>query len=251
MNMSHKKSRIGLRNVLVCIGATMFFWSSYAQEAPDRLQNEEWPQASLNAQASAPISRDVVKITLAAELSDVSQAKAAGRLSKALDSVMKQAKGDDKVKSATIKVTSGNYQLWPLNDKEGKISSWHGRAEILLESRDFSAASDLAGALSDRMPVANLNFSVSPQARAKQEHELLADAVRAFSDRAQAVTDAFGFVRYTVRNVQVGGAGAQYQPAARAMSMSLQKSADIPLEGGTETVTVTVGGSIFLHSAQK
>lgn len=248
---SHKQPRTGLRNVLVCIGASLFFWSSYAQQAPDAAQNEKWPQASLNAQASAPISQDTVKITLATEISDVSQAKAASRLSKTLDSVMKQVKDTDKVKNATIKVTSGNYQLWPLNDKDGKISSWHGRAEILLESRDFSAASDLAGALSDRMPVANLNFSVSPQARSRQEHELLADAARAFRDRAQAVTDAFGFARYTIRNVQVGGAGAQHQPAPRAMAMSLQKSADIPLEGGTETVIVTVRGSIFLHSAQK
>ena len=53
---------------------------------------------------------------------------------------MKQAKGNPKVKAS-----SGNYRVWPSNDKNGKISNWHGRGEIFLESTDFAAASDLAG----------------------------------------------------------------------------------------------------------
>src|SRR3546814_13703368 len=49
----------------------------------------------------------------------------------------------------------------PMSDKDGKISNWRGRGEIFLESSDFAAASELASTLSDRMPIANLGFSVS------------------------------------------------------------------------------------------
>src|SRR3546814_7611175 len=80
---------------------------------------------------------------------------------------MAQAKAAAKGK-AGIKISSGNYRIWPMNDKDGKITNWRGRAEILLESTDFAAASELAASVSDRMPVANLSFSVSPQERAKR-----------------------------------------------------------------------------------
>jgi predicted secreted protein len=210
----------------------------------------KWPQASLNAEASAVIAQDTVIITLAAELSDPSQAKINSSLTKVLDSVMQEAKAAAK-DNAKIKVSSGNYRLWPFHDKNGKISNWQGRGEILIESSDFSAASDLAGKLADRMPISNLNFSVSPQARARQEQALLTQAAKAFRDRAQALTDAFGFASYTVRNIDLGGSGAQYQPAPRMMSMAADKAVGAPLEAGTEQVTLSVRGAIFLHSAQK
>ena len=178
------------------------------------------------AQASAQIAQDTVKITLASELVNASQTVLAANLSKTLESVMKQAKSNPKVKAS-----SGNYRVWPVNDKNGKISNWHGRGEIILESTDFAAASDLAGELSDRMPIANLAFSVSPQARAKQEQALLTQAAQAFQDRAQAAALAFGYSSYGLRNLDLGGAGASYQPVMRAMSMAAEKSS-VPLEGG-------------------
>ncbi|HEY9278784.1 MAG TPA: SIMPL domain-containing protein [Eoetvoesiella sp.] len=218
-------------------------------EQTESISHEEskQPQASLNAQASAVVVQDTVKIILATEISDASQAKVNSALSKAVNSVMQEAKAGADSK---VKVSSGNYRLWPFHDKNGKISSWQGRGEIVLESTDFAAASDLAGKLADRMPIASLDFSVSPQARARQEQALLTEAARAFRDRAQALTDAFGFSSYTIRNIDLGGAGAQYQPAPRMMAMAADKSS-VPLEAGTEQVTLSVRGSIFLHSAQK
>jgi predicted secreted protein len=158
---------------------------------------------------------------------------------------MQEAKANSKVKAS-----SGHYSLWPFRDKNGKISNWQGRGEIILESTDFAAASDLATKLGDRMSIANLAFSVSAPARAKQEQALLTEAAQAFQNRAQALTQAFGFAAYTVRNIDLGGAGAQYQSAPRMMAMAADK-ASVPLEAGTETVTLSVRGSIFLHSAQK
>lgn len=219
-----------------------------AKDQGQHARHEKWPQASLQAEASAEIAHDTVRITLASEVSDASQTAVADTLSKTMDDVMKQAKGHD-----GIKVTSGNYQIWPMNDKDGKISNWRGRGEIFLESKDFAAVSKLASSLSDRMPIANLNFSVSPQEKARQEEALLTKAADAFRDRAKATAQAFGFSDYSIKEIALGGAGARYEAAAgapRMMAMSADKAA-VPLEGGTERVTVSVRGSIFLRSAQK
>ncbi|TCT01143.1 SIMPL domain-containing protein [Paralcaligenes ureilyticus] len=208
---------------------------------------QSWPQASLGAEVSAQVLQDTVKITLASELDGASQTKVADQLSKTLEGVMHDVKGDAKVKAS-----SGNFRVWPVNNEHGKISSWHGRGEIFLESTDLAAASALAAKVSDRMPIANLAFSVSPKARAKQEQLMLTQAAQAFRERAKALTEALGFASYTIRNIELDGVAAHYQPVPHMMAMAAPKAGTAtPLEAGTETVTVSMRGSIFLRSAQK
>lgn len=140
-----------------------------------------------------------------------------------------------------------------MNDKDGNISNWRGRGEISLESQDFAAASELAATLTDLMAVSSVNFSLSPQARAAEEQRLLDQAAQAFRARAQALTDALGFASYTLRNIDLGGAGAQYEVASRGMPQAAMFAAadSIPLEGGTETVSVSIHGSVFLQNEIK
>lgn len=209
---------------------------------------KKWPQATLNAEASKEVQQDTVTITLVKELSDPSQAAVVKALGEALESVMKDAKSH-----AEVQARSGNYRVWPHNDDKGAITNWRGRAEIVLKSTDFAAASELAAALANRMPISNVGFSVAPATRAKHEQDLLAEAAKAFQVRAQALADAFGFTSYEIRSVDLGGVGVPYQPAPRmmAMAVSSDESARVPLEPGTETVSVTMQGSIFLRSKEK
>lgn len=211
-------------------------------------RHQSWPEATLDAQASKEIQQDTVTITLVKEVADPSQAAVVKALSDALDSVMKEAKAESKVQSR-----SGNYRIWPHNDDKGAITNWRGRAEIVLKSTDFEAASTLAGKLSDRMPISGMGFSVAPETRAKHEQALLAEAAQAFKDRAQALASALGFESYSIKSVNLGGMGMPYQPAPRMMAMSAKadESARVPLEPGTESVSVTMQGSIFLRSKEK
>lgn len=220
---------------------------SQAHESGEQSRHK-WPQASLNAQATTEVQQDTVTITLAKELSDPSQAAVVKALSQALDSVMKDAKAQDQVQAR-----SGNYRVWPHNDDKGAITNWRGRAEIILKSTDFAAASELAAKLNDRMPIAGMGFSVSPETRTKHEQELLAEAAKAFQDRSQALAAAFGFESYSIKSVNLDGMGVPYQPAPRMMAMaaSADESARVPLEPGTETVAVTMQGTIFLRSKEK
>jgi predicted secreted protein len=236
-----RKWMLGLGACMLASSLSLAAQGGAPQDADHKHRQEKWPQATLRAEASEEVARDTVKITLAAEISDATQVAVAKALTAALDSVMKQAKG-----TPNVKATTGNYHVWPMNDQNGKISNWRGRGEILLESRDFGAASELAAALSDRMPIAGIFFSVSPEVRAEKEAALLTRAAKAFQTRAQEVATAFGFAGYSIRTVDLSGAGAEYQPAPRMMSMAADK-AGVPLEGGTERVTVSMRGSIFLR----
>jgi len=200
------------------------------------------PQATLSAEASAEVEQDTVQVTLAAELTGATQAQVADALNARLDSVMRQAKGQQ-----GIEARSGSYRIWPMSDRDGKISEWRGQAEILLESHDFAATSRLAGELSDRMPIAGLAFFVSRERRATEEQKLLVQAVDAFKMRARDLTRALGFADYRLRRIELGGSGAMpMAPMPRMMSAMAADKVAAPIEGGRQTLSVSIQGAIVL-----
>ncbi|MGB6008492.1 SIMPL domain-containing protein [Castellaniella sp.] len=216
-----------------------------SHDSPESGRNR--PQATLSAQASEEVQQDTVVVTLAAEVTGASQTQVSDQLNGRLDAVMKQAKGHD-----GIEARSGNYRIWPMTDRDGRISEWRGHAEILLESRDFPAASKLAAQLADRMPIAGMSFSVSRERQAAEERKLMLQAVKAFQDRAQALTQALGFSAYRLYNVDLGGEGdvpAAPMPRMMMSAMAADKVA-APIEGGRQTLSVSVQGTIVLLPAQ-
>ncbi|HKT64080.1 MAG TPA: SIMPL domain-containing protein [Burkholderia sp.] len=199
---------------------------------------------SLSSQASADVPQDIIHITLFYE----QQAKDPGSLTSALnqraDAALAQAKGVSGVTART-----GAFSVYPSTDRDGRISAWRGRTEVVLESRDFAAASKLAGQLSNQMQVANVEFSLSPEAQRAAEQKLTTEAIKSFRARADEAAKAFGYGSYSIRDVNVGG-GRSVQPYPRMMAMaaapmdSAKMSAPISVEGGKTTVSVTVNGSV-------
>jgi len=201
----------------------------------------KWPQASLQAAASAQVEQDTVRIVLAAQVNDSTQQSVSQALSRIVQAALDQAKGNEQVKAYT-----GQYSVWPFTDDKGRLTRWQGRAEVVLESTHFDQASSLAGKLSQDMAMSGVTFSVSDARRAKLEAQLLDQAAQAFRDRAQAAAKAFGFPAYEIRDINIGGDGIRYEQAPRMMSMAADKTAAVPLQGSTQQVTVTVQGRIFL-----
>ncbi|KGB97605.1 hypothetical protein DM81_2720 [Burkholderia multivorans] len=241
-----KKSAVALSLALaaaVPVALTLASPAAHAQAV-----NPHFPEPagvlSLSSQASADVPQDIIHITLFYE----QQAKDPGSLTSALnqraDAALAQAKGVSSVSAHT-----GAFSVYPSTDRDGKISAWRGRTEVVLESRDFAAASKLAGQLSNLMQVANVEFSLSPEAQRAAEQKLTTEAIKSFRARADEAAKAFGYSSYTIRDVNVGS-GRNVQPYPRMMAMaaapmdSAKMSAPIAVEGGKATVSVTVNGSV-------
>src|SRR5690606_26551614 len=178
------------------------------------------------------VQQDTVTITLAAELEGADQADVARRLTEQLNQTLEAARG-----VSDIEARNGAYRLWPNTDRDGKITAWRGRAEVLLESRNLPAAAELAAKLSGHMPISNIEFSLSPEARAAEEQRLLQEAADAFAKRAGDAAKAFGFSGYDIRKIDLGGSGTVYakQPElAMARGAAFASDAAPPqLEAGT------------------
>ncbi|MGF6610936.1 putative secreted protein [Paraburkholderia sp. WSM4175] len=197
---------------------------------------------SLNAQASAEIPQDEVEITLFYEQEASEPSSLTSTLNERADAALQKARG---VSGVTAR--SGAFSIFPSTDRDGRISTWRGRAEVVLESRDFAAASKLAGQMASIMQVGNVRFSLSPEAQRAAEQRLSGEAIKSFREQAAASSQAFGFSGYSIREVNVNHSGVMPRPvmmmSARAMGTDA-KSAPLSLEGGTSTVTVNVSGSV-------
>lgn len=206
------------------------------------------PELNLQASAFIAVPQDTVHITLAAEFDADTQNKATTQLSAVLDEAVKRTEGAN-----GIQVQTSGYNVWPNTNEKGKIQSWRARGEIVLQSKDFAAASALASKLSDKVAISQISFSLSREALDAAETKLLKQAADAFFSRAQAAATAFGYSNYRVQQLDLSGGGPEMSAPRpmRAMAKSSLSSvsgyADTPLEAGTVPVTLSVSGKVVLH----
>ncbi|MGF6242462.1 MULTISPECIES: SIMPL domain-containing protein [Paraburkholderia] len=223
--------------------ATPLALASAAAHAQGVTQAEPSGVLSLNAQASAEVPQDVVDITLFYEQEASDPSALTSTLNQRADAALRQAKGVSGVTART-----GSFSIYPSTDRDGRISAWRGRTEVVLESHDFAAASKLAGQMASNMQVGNVQFSLSPEAQRAAEQKLTSEAIASFRQQASAGAQAFGYSGYSIREVNVGHNGVMPRPmmmmSARAMGADAKAAAPLPLEGGTSTVTVNVSGSV-------
>ena len=240
--MTKKNTTSTLAAAVLLAGAAMA-QSAFAQSV---IQAQPSGVLSLAAQASADVPQDVVDITLFYEQEAQDPASLTSVLNQRADAALRQAKGVDNVTAH-----SGSFTVYPSTDRDGRISAWRGRTEVVLESKDFAAASKLAGKMSDSMQVGSVTFSLSPEAQRAAEQKLSTQAIASFKQQAQSSAQAFGYSGYAIREVNIGHNGSSPRPvmmmAAPNMGADAKMSAPMALEGGTSTVTVNVSGSVQMN----
>lgn len=224
------------------------FAQAQAPNAPAMAEStNRSPEMTLQAAASSEVKQDTVRISLSAEVEAPDQPAAGKKLTSVLDDVVKRARD-----TKGVEVRTGGFNVWPNTNSKGKIASWRGQGEIVLESKDFEAAAALAAKLSDKTAISSIGFSLSRPAREAEERKLLKEAAQAFKDRALAAANAFGFSGYRLSKLELGGSGGPV-PMPRMLGAAMAKDAsggyspDVPLEAGDVTVSVAVNGTIVLQ----
>lgn len=203
---------------------------------------------SLAAQASAEVQQDMLSITLAATRDGSDAATVQSQLKQVLDAALTEAR--KAVKPGQLDVRTGQFATYPRYAPKGGVAGWQGRAELILEGRDFAAISQLAGRLPG-LVVTGVGYGLSREARLKAEGDVAAQAITRFKARAEDYARQFGFAGYGLREIIVGQADGGATPMPRMRAMSAGAVADdsaVPVEAGKTTVTVTVNGSIQMSA---
>lgn len=222
---------------LLALGASLWLLPAQAEEQP------RYNQISLRAEVNREVAHDRMQVILYSEAQHSDPAKLATQITETLNRAVERARAVKPV-SASL----GSRHSEPVYDEKGrKIIAWRERAELRLESADFTALAQLSGTLLDELQMAGMHFSLSPDSRKQHEDQLLREAVAAFKARAQLVSEAMGASSYRLVRLDLNSSGTPRPPlmrgmAAKAMSMD---NAPVPqIEGGNSELVVNADGVI-------
>jgi len=198
----------------------------------------------LSAAASLPAANDMVSATVYAEASGSNPGELAKRVNQDIAEALRLIKA-----APSISAKSGQQHTYPVYGQNQKIENWRMRSEIVLESKDQAAVSELLGKLQQmRLAVANITQQPAPATRLATEDETTRAAIRAFQNRARLVADTLG-KPYRIKQLNVQQNGSHLpQPMFRASrAAALADAAPMPMEAGESLVTTTVSGQIELN----
>ena len=242
----HKKEAVFLRHALGVLLLTAGLGAAHAQSS-EILRNV----VQLSASGNVQVNQDWLQMNLSTSRDGNDATAVQKQLQQVVDAAMRslkpQAHGNE------LQVRSGSFGVYPRHGNDGKIKGWQGRAEIVLEGKDFTRISQAASQVND-MTVSSVGFGLSKEGREKVHAQAQNQAIDNFKQRAASLTKQFGFSNYTLREVSVSSQDGAYEPRMQranmgvaAMSSKMQMSDPVPVEAGKENVTVNVSGSVQMQ----
>lgn len=197
----------------------------------------------LSAEASRPAANDLIQARVYAEAVAGNPAEVARQVNRDIGEALQTIKA-----KSGVTVKSGNQHTYPVYGNNRRIESWRMRAELLLESKDSAAISELLARLQQmKLALANVSQLPAPTTRQAVEAEVTRDAIRAFQARAAVIAETLG-KSYRIKRLSIQQSGiAPPMPMLRAAKMEMAADlAPIPLEAGESQVNSTVSGEIEL-----
>lgn len=232
--------------VLVAIGTLGAATSALAQST-EVLRNV----VQLSATGSVEVEQDWLQMTLSVTQDGRDAAAVQKQLQQVVDVALRGLKAQEQ--GQAMQVRSGSFGVYPRHANDGKIKAWQGRAEVILEGKDFARISQAAAQVPN-MTVAGMGFGLSKEGRQKVQEQAQSQAIENFKQRAGGLAKQFGFTGYTLREVSVNSQDSYPAPRMqRANNMLVAASAKmeaedaLPVEAGKEQVTVNVSGSVQLQ----
>ncbi|HET7833600.1 MAG TPA: SIMPL domain-containing protein [Gallionella sp.] len=223
---------------IVFLGCLLSF-SLFARAEP-----EPYNRVDFQVEAAREVANDLLQATLSVELQDKQPARVAQQLNTRLNEALKQASA-----FSTVKASSGNQNTYPVYGKNHQIDTWRGHGDIRLQSRDFKAAAELVMQLQASLQLTGLQFSIAPETRAQTENALIAEAIKAFQQRAEMIRNVTGAKSYMTVHYSISS-GDIPRPYPVGMMRSMAADATIPqpeFAGGESRLSVQINGTIELH----
>ena len=131
-----------------------------------------------SAEASRTVNNDLFRAVVSAEASGATPGELARQVNAQIADALTLARA-----YASIKVQSAGTSTSPIYGKSNKIEAWRMRSELMLETADSAALSELLGRLQSTLAVSALTMQPAPETRRKVENEVTVDAIAALKAR--------------------------------------------------------------------
>jgi predicted secreted protein len=202
-----------------------------------------YDQINLTAEASQETDNDTLVALLAAQQEGSDPAVLGDSVNRLITEAVDEAKKDPEIKLQTL-----GYQTSPRYQQQ-RLIGWRVKQSLRLQSRDGEKLSQLISRLQSKLALESISYSVSDERRRSAEEALISQALEAFQQRAQLVTERLGRKTYRLVEMQIHTSSQQVRPMRmRAGMMSLDEAGASPsLEAGTQTLRVEINGRIELQ----
>ena len=210
-----------------------------------KAETEAYNRVDFHVEAAREVANDLLVASMSADIQDKQPSHVAQQLNTALNDALRKA-----ATFSTVLASSGNQHTYPVYSKNNQISAWRGHGEIRLEIRDSKAAGELIMLLQATLQLGSVQFTVAPDTRIQTENSLIAEAIKAFQNRAEAIRTAVGAKSFkTVHFAISSGDMPPHYPVALMRSAAVSDNA-IPapeFASGDSRMTVQINGTIELQ----
>lgn len=195
-------------------------------------------------QRAREVANDQVTATIGVTHEDADPAKLADRINRDMSWALEIARS-----RTAVKVKSGGYQTQPIHDREkGRVRHWRGSQDIVLESTDTQAVTDLLGELQARLQLRSIAFGVSDERRRGVEDELIDEVLSAFRERSERVRKRLGASGYGIVKIHLGTGSPPTPRPMRALAHAEATTVAAPaFEAGSSRVHAVADGMIELE----
>lgn len=205
-------------------------------------ETETFNRVDFQVDAAREVANDLLTASMTVEIQDKQPGRVAQQINTALNDALKKASA-----FSTVKASSGNQSTFPVYGKNNQIDGWRGRGEIRLESSDFKAAGELLMQLQPALQIGGVQFGIATDTRAQTENALIAEAIKTFQARAEAICAAVGAKSYKTVHFSINSGGMPPHYPVQMMRGVAMAEAAIPapeFAGGESRMTVQINGTI-------
>ncbi len=202
---------------------------------------DNYDRVHLSASAQTQIENDTVIATLYAQEEGSDSVQLANLVNKRISEAIKLVKQHD-----AIKLQTNSYSTNPVYHKN-KITGWRVRQNIRLESQDMTLMSGILGDLQQTLALQGINFAVSPELKNTTDDELIGEALKVFEQRAKNITRQLGRKNYKIVDINVSTSVNHYARRNYEVAAMASKVAAPSIEGGEQTIQVSISGQIELE----
>lgn len=196
-------------------------------------------QIEISVDGSRPASNDLASAVLFAETSAQRANEAARAVNASMADAIKRCR-----ENSTMVCRSGSTSTRPTYGKSGRIEGWRVRSELLVESTNIAGFSDFIGRMQEVLSVSNVGLRPSANTRKQAEDAAIIDTLAAFRARAALIAEAMG-KPFRITRLNVATHANVPAPVMRAVMMQAE-AAQLPIEAGEATVSVTISGQVEL-----
>lgn len=213
--------------------------------ATENTLNEPKNTVAFTVEAEKEVALDVLQVKLFVQEENANLKALHDTISAKLNAALAKIKAE-----SAIIIKSNNRHTSVRYNNKGRKDGWIERADLVLESRDSYALSQVIDAVSEQLSIEYVNAVLSPEAREKLDEELTQTALAKFQRKAELIKNGLQMKGYRIVSLDTNspsqahyGETREYVGFAAEAKMS---SAPVQIETGSASVKTRINAVIEL-----